>query len=321
MNRIGAVCGSAFLIGISSIQSGCIRPPAGSAPRPLAVFFIPSPFVVPTTESSAESARSVVIDSLSLQPRLASPPAAVGTSVALLTTYQGRRYHPETVRALALDSVVLHRFAGMVSDETGGSSRVILDFQSVAPDDVAELVAVARAIGAAVRKGGERSLSIVVPAQDTVAYPTLILARVADALIVRLDGEHRPGTPPGPAATPDYITRAIGIRSSLIGASRVAVEIPLYGFLWDAGGRARPVTFREAQMLVQRESGVFTRDPATQYLTARGRDGWTLWIPDARTIRSVVDGVRRRGVTTVYLAGPDGADSAVAAELPAAATF
>jgi hypothetical protein len=228
----------------------------------------------------------------------------------VITTHQGNRYHPETLRALARDTAALAGFARSLT-RAARDMRIILDFQSATPDDVPEMVDVARAIGGVSRVEGLRSLSMIVPANDTIAYPTLLLARVADWLIIRLQGEHRPGTAPGPLVTPEFAARAIGMRARLIGASRLGVELPLFGYIWKRDGRAVPVTYAEAELLVRGESGVFTRDPLSQYLTARGRDGWTVWIPDAQTIQFLREAVRLRGITSVHLAGPEGADPAI----------
>jgi hypothetical protein len=62
---------------------------------------------------------------------------------------------------------------------------------------------------------------------------------------------------------------------------------------------------------VLHEAGVFNRDPASQYLTASGRDGWTIWIPDARTVARMIDAARARGVNIIALTGIAGADPAI----------
>lgn len=152
---------------------------------------------------------------------------------------------------------------------------------------------------------------MVVPPGDTVSYPTSVLARVADILMIRLHGEHRPGTAPGPLASPEFIAREIGLRTRIIGASRLGAELPLFGYRWNGDGSAAPITYVDAQALVRTESGVFTRDPSSQFLTARGRDGWTVFVPDAQTIEAMIGNVKRRGISIVALAGPEGADPAI----------
>jgi hypothetical protein len=306
MSRSRAHFCAPFVICLAATVSSCISTASSGRPRPVTVSIVPAPVLAAGTPADAAGTASLVaIDSVSIRPREISP----GSEIAFITIHQGGRYHPETVRALANDSVVLSGFAAQLVNDHALDRSVILDFQGSNPDDVRELATVVRAIGQVTRAHGQRSLSLVVPAQDTVAYPTLVLARLADMLIVRLEGEHRPGTPAGPPVSPDFVTRAVGLRASLIGASRIGVEIPLFGYLWDKTGAARPITFSEAQALVLRETGVFTRDPPSHYLTASGRDGWTAWVPDARTVRFIVETARRRGVTRFFLAGPVGADA------------
>jgi hypothetical protein len=87
----------------------------------------------------------------------------------------------------------------------------------------------------------------------------------------------------------------------------------MYGYIWSRSGSARIITYREANGLILREGGSFRRDPASQFITAEGRDGWTIWLPDARTIQSLIAAAQSRGVNTIALTGIQGSDPAVAA--------
>lgn len=229
---------------------------------------------------------------------------------AIVTTYQGGRYRPETIRALVDDTLVMAITARSTAVTTRHHS-VIVDFQGATPSDLPGMVEMVRSIGRFARPMGSRPFAMVVPPGDTVSYPTSILARVADVLVIRLHGEHRPGTAPGPLTTPEFIAREIGLRARIVGASRLGAELPLFGYRWNADGTAVPITWADAQRLVRSESGAFTRDPASQFLTARGREGWTVWVPDARTVQAMVEAVKRRGVSQIALAGVEGADPAL----------
>jgi hypothetical protein len=253
----------------------------------------------------------IALDSASLRPAIArGGGSGAADRPATVTTYQGGRYHPETIRALANDSTVMATAATSIVG-TGRFSRLILDFQNGTPGDIRGLVDAVRAIRDADSRIGGRSLAILVPWGDTAAYPTIPLSRVANILVIRLHGEHRPGTAPGPLATPDFIARGIGMRARLVGASRLGAELPLFGYLWNRDGSARLITYADAQSRVRAESGVFTRDPVSSFLTARGRDGWTIWVPDATTVQAMALAVKRRGVAWIALAGPEGADPAI----------
>ena len=255
-----------------------------------------------------EPGRLVVLDSASLRPAITRSGAS-GTT-ATITTYQGGRYHPETIRALAIDSAVMAAAATSIVD-AGSHTRLIVDFQNATPGDIRAMVDAVRAIRDADTRVGTRFLAMVLPAGDTAAYPTIPLSRVANVLLIRAHGEHRPGTAPGPLATPGFITRAIGARARVIGASRLGAELPLFGYVWNRNGTAEMITYIDAQARVRAESGVFTRDPESRFLTARGRDGWTIWVPDAETVHAMASAARQRGITYITLSGPEGADPAI----------
>ncbi len=258
-------------------------------------------------EQLASLGTLVTIDSASLRPvvvrRSASGPSTI-------TTYQGSRYHQESIRALVNDSAVMANTALAIVGASQ-SDAMILDFQGATPNDLPGMVEMVRAIRLAARSREHARIVMIVPPGDTVSYPTSILARVADILMIRLHGEHRPGTSAGPLNTPEFIAREIGLRTRTVGATRLGVELPLYGYRWSADGSAHSITYEDAQALVRAESGVFTRDPPSQFLTARGRNGWTVWVPDSRTVQSMIAAVRRRGVSVFALAGTDGADPAI----------
>jgi hypothetical protein len=276
-------------------------------------------------EQLASLGALVAIDSASFRPVVVRPGGsgvlrgllndsamliAHATRAATITTYQSSRYHPETIRALANDTLVMAATARSLLGATR-ERIIIVDFQKATPDDLAAMVEMVRAIELTGRRIGRGPLAMVVPAGDTIGYPTRVLGQVARIILIRLHGEHRPGTAPGPLATPEFIAREIGMRSREIGASRLGVELPLFGYRWNRDGTAAIITYADAQSLVRSEAGTFTRDPPSQFLTATGRDGWTIWLPDAQTIRSMIAAVRRRGVNVIALAGVEGADPAI----------
>jgi hypothetical protein len=182
----------------------------------------------------------------------------------------------------------------------------------MSPSDIPQFVELVRALASAARARSLTPFGIIIPAGDTLTYPASTLARVADVIVIRLGIEHRPGTPPGPLTTPDFIRRQLGARVIGLGTTRLAAEFPLYGYIWSRDGSARIITYREANDLILREAGAFRRDPASQFLTAEGRDGWTIWLPDSRTIRSLIEAAQTRGVNSIALTGWNGADPALA---------
>lgn len=289
---------------------GCGRIPSTSVPVPR-VWYLASPAFAPAggvPDSSSAAGALVVLDSAAFRPVLSRH----GQGVVTFTSYQGSRYHPEAVRAIAEEPQVLDTFSRAVASiARSGGSGLLLDFQEMSASDLPRLVELARNIGKAARRESLSPFGVIIPAADTLAYPASVFARVADVIVIRLGTEHRPGTPAGPLTSPDFIRRHVGARAIGLGATRLAAEFPLYGYIWQSDGSVRPITYRQASDLIRREAGAFRRDPATQFLTAEGRDGWTVWIPDARTIQSLVAVAQERGVNNIVLSGVTGADPAI----------
>lgn len=251
---------------------------------------------------------SIVIDSATLRPLPVQAGDRQPARISIVTTYQGSRYHPETVHALTEDPQVLAAAAGSFARAVAlAGEGAFIDFQGATPEELRSVTAMARAFADSARAHSISPIGIVVPPADTVAFPSAVFARSIDYLVLRLGGEHRPGTSPGAPASPNFIARQIGIRAREIGATRLIIEIPLSGFIWDRSGAARPITFSAAQSRIAAESGTFTRDATTGYLTATGREGWTVWVPDARTIETIIAAARNSGVTRIALSNSSGA--------------
>lgn len=296
----------AILIILSAFACG--RIPSGRAPV-AKVWYVASP--APSGENSTATG-FIFLDTASLRPMVSGATASSPKRAALFTSFQGSRYHPESVRAVAEDSSVLDGFARAFARLAGaGGQPLVIDIQDMAAEDISRMTSFVRTLARSFRSSGASPVAVVVPAGDTVSYPTAVLGRVADVIIVRLTAEHRPGTRPGPLVTQDFVRRALGMRATSIGVTRLGAEFPLYGYIWNRDGSARRITYREANDLVLRESGAFRRDPGSAFLTASGREGWTIWVPDARTVEALVNAALKRGVNIVALAGTDGADPSI----------
>ena len=312
------LCRSAFTVSICFAGiSGCRVLPA-SQPVRTEIWYVASPILPGVQSLRPDSAGStggiLLLDTASLRPVPWRKGAAVTERIATFTTYRGSRYHPESIRAITEDSAVLSRFADSVATlRPAFGTALFLDLQQSTATDIQSLVMFTREMSRAATAQHIRPLGVVVPPGDTVNYPTQILARVADLIVVRLDGEHGPGTAPGAPVTADFVRRELGLRSVGIGTSRLVAEFPLYGCIWTRDGAARPITFTEASTLVTSEAGSFRRDPTSQFLTASGRDGWTVWVPDQRTIQTLIDAAHTRGVDRIALSGTEGADPATIA--------
>ena len=300
------------IIAIVSISAGlgaCGRLSSPPIPAPR-LWYLASPVLGNrAADDSSSSGGLVVLDSITFRPVLASR----GRGITTFTSYQGTRYHPDAVRAIAEEPAVIDSFSRITTQNAASAgSGLLLDFQELSSSDLPRFVELVRAIGTAARARSLSPFGIIVPGGDTLSNPAPVLARVADVIVVRLGTEHRPGTAPGPLTTPDFIRRHLGSRAIGLGATRLAAEFPVYGYIWSRAGSARIITYREANGLILREGGSFRRDPASQFLTAEGRDGWTIWLPDARTIQSLITAAQSRGVNTIALTGIPGSDPAIA---------
>ena len=292
-----------------AVLGACGKVPSVPIPD-AAVWFIASPILGDDTSIVDLKGGLVRLDTGTIRPVLVMRSRAQPlVTVATFTTYQGAHYHPEMMRAVISDSAVIQPFArAVVTASMGAGKGLLLDAQEMSASDFTKFLPFLRALASAARDRGRTPFGVIVPAGDTLAYPTTQIARAADVVVVRFGMEHRPGTPAGPPATQDFVRRELGIRSNGLGASRLAAEFPLYGYLWKADGTARTVTYGEAGKMLLQEAGAFHRDEASRYLTATLRDGSEIWVPDAETIRSLIAVAQSRGVNTIALSGITGAD-------------
>ena len=324
-----SIAGVGLTIGLG-LATACGRLPGSSEPPPATAWIIPSPDqhspndrAIVSTEIADFVGALIVIDSSTLSPvervSLAARPNA-SSRAALVTTYQGNRYHAESIHALSEDVAATGAFASRVAAAAARSgSGMFIDFQGHTPDELKGTAAVSRAIADSARALNVSPVGVVVPPGDTIGYPTAVLARTFDVIVIRLHGEHRAGTAPGALVSPGWMTRQIGIRAYDVGANRLVAELPMFGYRWDRSGAVTRITYAEAQALVRSDGGVFRRDPATGSLTASSsRNGWTVWIEDATTLERLIAVARRAGIKRFALLGPDGADPDIWVRLPAA---
>ncbi|HEY5086179.1 MAG TPA: hypothetical protein VII66_02360 [Gemmatimonadaceae bacterium] len=222
--------------------------------------------------------------------------------MALLTSYHGTRFHPETIRALATDSIVLGGVAGRAATLLGnaGYRGLILDFEGLTPNDLDVLLRVSGAFADSARAHGVSPIGMAIPATDTAAYPGRPLLSAVDFLVVMLYDQHWLTSPPGPISSPDWAMRALGMRAGDIGSSRVVAAFPTYGYRWRADSATTVVSFADAEQLAHSAHVPLLRDPASSTLHAES-DGWSVWVSDAILLDSLVRGARRTGITKFAL--------------------
>ena len=257
---------------------------------------------------------TIVLDSTTFRPALASQSTQATGALAhyaLVTSFQGSRYHPDVVRGIGESPDALGSAAHTIASLTASthSSGLVLDFQEMAGEDLIAMTNVARAIADSARAAAVSPVAMILPANDSAAYPGATIARIADALIVRLFPEHGPRTPPGPIVSPPWFARGLGARAGQVGVTRIVAEIPADGILWGADGSTRSVSYEASMRLAEQASTTFVRDPASANLHASSsRDGWEIWVADHVLIERLIADARKIGVTRFALAGIDGAD-------------
>ncbi|HEX6573988.1 MAG TPA: hypothetical protein VF042_03380 [Gemmatimonadaceae bacterium] len=303
-----------ILCSLTITLAACGRVGSSPVPEP-AIWLLSSPVLAADSIIAPLQGGLVVLDTATIRPVLkARGGSESANTIATFTTYQGTRYHPEMIRAITEDSAVVIPFSrAVVTAASGAGKGLLLDAQEMPAEDVPRLIRMLRGLASALRDRGRTPFGVIVPASDTLAYPAEELARAADLVVVRFGDAHRPGTPAGPLATPEVVRRELGIRLNGLGASRLAAEFPLYGYIWNRDSSTRAITFREANAILLQEAGAFRRDPASRYLTASLQNGSTIWVPDAETIRSLIAVTQSRGVNTIALTGINGADPAIIA--------
>lgn len=249
----------------------------------------------------------IQLDSVTALPTLLYPDSTRelqhAERYALVTSWHGDRFHPETIRKLAGDRSALafasSRVAALVAEH--GYRGIVLDFESQSPADIASAVGVARAIADSAKRHGAMTTSIALPATDTAAYPTRAFLSAVDFAVIMLYDEHWSTSAPGPVATTDWARRALAQRVADVGASRLIAALPVYGYQWKPHQPAQPVGFREATRLALEANVELVRDPASLSLHAIQPGSWELWMSDAELLRALRAEVEALGVMRIAL--------------------
>ncbi len=249
----------------------------------------------------------IILDSATLRPVTPFRDSAAASNagnrryMALLTAYQGSRFHPETIRVLGENAVERARTAGAVgaAASSAGYRGLILDFEGHTPADLDGLITVAREIADSARAHGVSPVAMAIPATDTVAYPARPLLGAVDLLVVMLYDQHWANSAPGPIAAPDWARKLLALRVSEVGASRIVAAFPVYGYSWRAGA-SEVIGFDDARRLAGERGLLLTRDAASTTLRA-AKDDWETWVSDAVLIEALITDAKPLGVRTFAL--------------------
>jgi hypothetical protein len=237
------------------------------------------------------------IDSASGMPVMLYPDAAPRSPAprfAMVTNASEGRFHPDALRHLAKD------FADSVGRMLvrGHYRGLVIDFEDVKPADTVVYLA---AVGELTRAAHARRVSpvaVTVVGFDSAAYPVRRLLRATDNVMVMAYDQHWQTAPPGPIASPDWVTELVKRRLAEAGPAghgRVVVALPVYGYRWPAHGPASVVGFNDAGV------ATLVRDSASLNLHATGPDSGQVWVCDAVTLDTLERRVRALGPRTLAL--------------------
>lgn len=302
--------------------AGCVRIPA-TTPLPISwwAFSDPSQAEAPVRERAGFDAALtgwIVIDSATyrpVRPYIDSLSLPRGTArLAFITTYQGGRHRPETIRGLATEPEAMRNAASLIVSEAAnnGYTGIVLDFAGMTSRDLDALMAVAGAITELAHARNIRPVVMSVPAADTAGYPGQLLASVSDLLLVLSFDQHAQGTAPGSPASPEWFGQKLRARAAEAGSNRIVAALPVDGYRWVRYGDASRVSYREANRLLDRTGSRVERDPVTHTLHARV-DDTEVWVSDAELVAILVRGARRMGVNRFVLWRLGGEDPHIAA--------
>ncbi len=252
----------------------------------------------------------IALDSATLEPTLPSayhdwfsPTPVSPRRFAIVTSWQGTRFHPATIGSLAHDQQRMNRVANNIAAgaRQSGYRGLVVDFENEETNDLPDVVAVARAITTAAHAHGIASVVVAVPAADMTAYPARPLADAADLLLPMLYDEHWSSSPPGAIAEPSWVRAVLAERVRGAGAERIVAGIPTYSYQWSKGRVGEQISFDAAQAAAHRAHARLSRDAPTQTLRTKSPEGGELWATDAELLRTLFGVVRSLGVRRVAL--------------------
>lgn len=221
--------------------------------------------------------------------------------MAIVTSWHGDRFHPQTIRTLAGDPARLAQTAGAIARHAAAMRYrgLVLDFEALAPADTHALALVVRTITDSAHRLGVRPVAIAIPATDTAAYPARMLLGITDLIAPMLYDQHWSGSNPGPIADPQWVRQTLALRIAEAGGpTRIVAALPAYGYRWWPSTK-RPtdhVSYREAQQIAADARVPLVRDPVTRTLRAVRPGEWEMWVADGGLMQALVSDARAAGI-------------------------
>jgi spore germination protein YaaH len=247
----------------------------------------------------------ITVDSSSALPVIPSPyldtvRPRTGTParMAIVTSWHGEDFHTAPIRRLGRDPRRLATAAGSIARyaQRMRYSGLVLDFESLSASDLPTLLKVSKAIADSAHAHRVRTVAMAIPATDTEAYPARPLLGVVDALVVMLYDQHWAGSEPGPIAEPSWVRSSLATRVREVGPSRLIAALPAYGYRWRKGQATESIGYADAVRMASAARTSLQRDPTSQFLRARSRDGSEIWVSDATLFGALVRECQALGV-------------------------
>ncbi|HVJ49361.1 glycosyl hydrolase family 18 protein [Desulfitobacterium sp.] len=136
------------------------------------------------------------------------------------------------------------------------------------------------------------------------AFDYQALGQIVDEIVLMTYEEHWPGSPPGSVASLPWVNQVLDYALINIPTQKVNLGVPLYGYDWVQGNRAKVVSHRRATELARR-FGAPLRWDAQQHSTffryeSEGKQH-TVYFEDVRSLKEKLDLATRRGIKGVAL--------------------
>jgi spore germination protein YaaH len=247
----------------------------------------------------------ITIDSASAQPVIPSPyPDTVhplnGTPrrMAIVTSWHVDAFHTAPIRRLGSNPGILATAAGSIAKyaQSMRYSGLVLDFESLTPQDLPTLLKVSHAIADSAHARGVRTIAMAIPASDP-AYPVRPLLGAVDALIIMLYDQHWAESEPGPIAAPSWVKSTLAQRVAEAGPDRLIAALPAYGYRWRKGTTTESIGYAQAVQMANVGGAPLTRDAQSQTLRSRSASGDEIWVSDATLLTALIEQSRSLGVT------------------------
>ncbi|GAC1693670.1 MAG: hypothetical protein NVS9B3_11920 [Gemmatimonadaceae bacterium] len=234
----------------------------------------------------------------SIYPDTLPPRGRALRRMGLVTSWHGTHFHARSIRLLAADTAALARTAAAIATHAAKMRYrgLVLDFETLEKTDLDGQLRVVKAIADAAHARGVRPIVVAVPAEDTLAYPSAPLLRVADLIMPMLYDHHWSTSAAGAISEPSWARAALAARIPRGAASRSVAALPAYGYRWRLKGPAEVVGYARARALADSAHIARERDDSTGTLHAAVAGRWDLWVTDAQLLSRLVRDARRLGV-------------------------